>query len=151
MGKPAGRRAPRFFLAHPKSWGVSELEKGVKEARMLLESVAQGKAFVLILGRDYFEQRFKAAGSWPAWALEVAQGTDSLGNQIFDGILIPSSQGGGVVGHATAAIVKNAIAARKPVWEYWDGTWAQVVDIEFLGSEAGMLDSWGLVRREKGE
>jgi len=151
MGKPAGRRAPRFFLAHPKSWGVSELEKAVREAGALLESVAQGKAFVLILGRSYFEQRFKALGSWPAWTLEVAKGTDSLGNQIFDGILIPGSEQGARIGQATAAIVKLALSAHKPVWEFWDGGWAQIVEIQYLGRAEGALDSWGLVRREKGE
>jgi len=103
----------RFFLAHRKACTAAEVEELEMRATALLVGVSKGKPFTVKTGRDYFEERFKACGSWEAWAAEVAQGRGYPDRQpIFNAIIVPDQY----VGSATAKIVSAAIAVGKPVY-----------------------------------
>jgi hypothetical protein len=113
---PKPPRPPlRFFLAHAKSCEDEELDELVEVASKILDGFAKGKPFDLVLGRAYFEARFKACGSWNAWVAEVATGLDyTTRRPIFDAIMVPA----GPVGAATAAMVRKAHAIRKPMFAF---------------------------------
>lgn len=122
------RPPPRFFLAHAKSCNGIELDTWVAAARVLLDRFSKGKPYKLTLGRDHYEARFKQAGSWEAWALEVATGVDYLTRRpVFDAILVPF----GYVGAATATILREAIGATRPVYVFdLQSQWAFVVGVK---------------------
>ena len=103
----------RFFLAHPKSFDDDALEDVASIAHQVLRSFSSGAEFELVLGRDYFNARFKICGSWNAWIQEVAFGTEYLTRQpIFRAILVPAT---GSIGAGTARIVEQSLQARKTV------------------------------------
>jgi len=102
-----------FFLAHAKS--DEDLTVKLEAAKAAVDRVSGGKPYRITLGRDYFEQRFKDAGSWAAWTAEVAQGQDPITRRaIFDGILVPA----GRIGTGTAGIVKKSLEVGKPVFSF---------------------------------
>lgn len=109
---------PRFFLAHSKACADDDLERLVTDASVILDRLAQGQAYNLVLARTWFEARFKACGSWEAWNTEVAQGIDYHSRSpLFRAILIPD----GPIGRATAQIAELAIAAHRPVIAFGPG------------------------------
>jgi hypothetical protein len=127
---------PRFFLAHAKSDDDDRLDQLISSLSGLLDKLSHGKPFDLTLGRAYFEERFKAAGSWEAWALEIAQGVDPiLRTPLFTAIFVPA----GPVGAATARIVEFAVrgAPPRPVFTFdLEGRSARVVGVKKVA------DSW---------
>jgi hypothetical protein len=103
----------RFFLAHPKSFDDDALEDVASIAHQVLRSFSSGAEFELVLGRDYFNSRFKICGSWNAWIHEVAWGVQYLTRQpIFRAVLVPAT---GSIGAGTARIVEESLQARKTV------------------------------------
>jgi|SRR3990172_1238806 len=111
------RKPPRFFLAHAKSCDDAELDRLTKACAKVLDTFAAGRPFDLILGRAYFEARFKEAGSWAAWTAEVANGVDYLTREPnFTAIMIPE----GPIGAGTAKIVEGAVAGNRPVYAFDD-------------------------------
>jgi hypothetical protein len=126
-------RSPRFFLAHAKSCGDEEIEELVKRCSALLDRLSGGKPFDLVSGRAYFEARFKAAGSWQAWADEVAAGVDyTTRAPLFTAIFVPA----GPLGAGTAAIVRRAVAVRRPCFAFdLEGRSAKVVGVRTVDSQ----------------
>ncbi len=113
---------PRFFLAHAKSCTDEDLDRLVGEASAILDRMAEGKAFNLTLAREYFEDRFKAAGSWDAWINEVATGIEyGSRSPLFKAILVPD----GPIGTATAKMIERALAVSKPVVAFKGGLQAR--------------------------
>ena len=99
----------------------------------MLTRVSKGQPFSIVLGRDYFFSRFKAAGSWEAWAREIACGVDYLTRApLFKAILVPH----GPIGAGTAKIVRESLSARKPVFAFDEnGAWAPVRDVVCVDPE----------------
>lgn len=109
---------PRFFLAHSKSADDAELDRLVTACSSLLDRFAKGGPFDLVLGRAYFEARFKELGSWAAWTAEVATGVDYVTRApIFTAIFVPAAP----IGAGTRAIVSAALGIQKPVFAFDDG------------------------------
>lgn len=105
-------QSPRFFLAHAKSASAEDLERYVHDCSAILDRLAQGQTYDLVLARAYWEARFKACGSWAAWCAEVASGMDpATRNPLFRAIMVPL----GPVGAATAKIVEGALVAHRHV------------------------------------
>jgi len=105
----------RFFLAHPKSDRAETIAERLVLAHAVVSKVAAGRPFTIVAGRDYFEERFKAAGSWEAWAYEVAAGVSYQTREpLFDVILVPSF----TCGAGTAKILQMALSARKPCFVF---------------------------------
>jgi hypothetical protein len=103
---------PRFFLAHAKSCTDADLDELIVDASKILDRLADGRAFNVTLGREFYEARFKACGSWEAWCNEVATGVEyGSRSPLFKAILVPD----GGIGAATAKIVEAALGAKKPV------------------------------------
>lgn len=119
---------PRFFLAHPKSYGDEDLKRWGNAAALLLNRLGGGKPYALVLGRDHHAARFKACGSWESWALEVATGIDYLTRQpTFTAILVPAD----AVGAGTAKLLEFALGGRRPCYTFdVKARWAIVVGIK---------------------
>jgi len=113
-----------FFLAHRKDAADPELVALSNILVRLLDKIAKGQPYRIVLGRDYFERRFKSCGSWESWAREVATGVEFLSHSpIFNAIFVPARP----VGAGTVKIVELAIAGRKPVFAFGDECGATVV------------------------
>ena len=106
----------RWFLAHRKS-----------EDRMVENWVAQLRDKVLktegwttsvTAGRDDYNQKARAVGSWDAWCLDVAQRQDYRGNPAYHGVVFPYI-GESVVGRATYLILMNFLGRGKYAYA-WD-------------------------------
>ena len=106
----------RWFLAHRKS-----------EDRMVENWVAQLRDKVLktegwttsvTAGRDDYNQKARAVGSWDAWCLDVAQRQDYRGNPAYHGLVFPYI-GESVVGRATYLILMNFLGRGKYAYA-WD-------------------------------
>jgi hypothetical protein len=132
---------PRFFLAHSKACGEPELDELKRIAPVALEVLSKGQPFEVVMGRDYFNARFKAAGSWNAWTREVATATSYLTREpIFKAILVPQ----GPIGAGTAKIVQEALAVRKPVFTFdRSGKWTRIVGLEV--KNADWQSGWNLL------
>lgn len=123
---PIDPSVKRFFLAHPKSYGDGEIEAACRRAQIALAAVSKGKPFVITPGRAFYEQRFKAAGSWEAWTREVATGVDPVTRApIFHAILVPGTG----CGAGTARMVEHAISAGKPVFSFDEAGARRVVRV----------------------
>jgi hypothetical protein len=131
---------PRFFLAHSKACGELELDELRRIATVALEVLSKGQPFEVVMGRDYFNARYKAAGSWNAWTREVAASVSYLTREpIFKAILVPQ----GPIGAGTAKIVQEALAVRKPVFSFdREGKCIQIVGLEVKNS-ANWQGGWG--------
>lgn len=131
----------RFFLAHAKSDSIEVIDQYVAIARGCLEPVSKGEPFEITTGRDYFELRFKACGSWDAWASEVGSGLSfTTRKPIFDGYMVPSAR----VGAGTARIVEHALSSRKPVFLFrGDGAVARVLAVKLI-DRGNFQEGWQL-------
>jgi hypothetical protein len=126
-------RAPRFFLAHAKSCDDEELDRLVGACSSILDRISGGKPFDLVLGRAYYEARFKACGSWAAWTDEVAMGLDYATREpLFAAIFVPA----GPLGAATAAIVRKACVTGRPCFAFdGEGKSARVTDVRTVDAK----------------
>ena len=122
----------RFFLAHSKR--DNAIEERIAQARLAVDPLSKGKPYTIVAGRDFFNERFKEAGSWPAWTSLVATGVDFATRvPLFHAILVPM----GDIGAGTAEIVKKSIEAGKPVLAFKD----QVV-FKVTGVVHEVADDW---------
>lgn len=135
----------RFFLAHSKACGDLEIDELRRTATLMLGVLARGQPFEVVMGRDYFHARFKAAGSWNAWAQEVATAVSYVTREpVFKAILVPE----GPIGAGTAKIVKEALGVRKPVFSFdRRGNWTRVVGLEVKNSD-DWQGGWALLKNE---
>ena len=100
----------RIFFAHPKSMNDDEIDWWSREiARML----ADGTDIISVTtGRDDFRQYSMGAGSFTAWAKEVAARKDmSTGKLYYDAFVSVNAY----VGRATADILRVALNVGTPV------------------------------------
>ena len=136
----------RFFLAHSKACGDPELVELRRVATLMLGVLSRGQHFEVVMGRDYFHARFKAAGSWDAWSHEVATAVSYVTREpIFKAILIPE----GPIGAGTAKIVREALGVRKPVFSFdRSGKWTRIVGLEVKNSD-DWQGGWGLLQDER--
>jgi hypothetical protein len=136
---------PRFFLAHSKSCGELELDELRRIATVALTALSKGQPFEIVMGRDYFNARYKAAGSWNAWTREVATATSYVTREpIFKAILVPQ----GPIGAGTAKIVQEALAVRKPVFSFdREGKWTRIVALE-VKDTGSWQDGWNLLTEQ---
>jgi hypothetical protein len=132
----------RFFIAHSKACGDLEIDELRRITTVMLGVLSRGQPFEVVMGRDYFHARFKAAGSWDAWTREIATAVSYLTREpIFKAILVPE----GPVGAGTAKIVKEALAVRKPVFTFdRSGKWTRVLGLEVKNSD-DWKDGWSLL------
>lgn len=121
------KHPPRFLLAHQKACDDDAIEALVSTASKMLDKLSGGKPYDLVTGRAYYEARFKACGSWEAWAQEIATGIDYLTRRpTFTAILVPA----GGVGSGTAKMIEYALGARRPVYCFQQGgQWGIVVGL----------------------
>ena len=135
---------PRFFLAHSKAADDQELEQLVSALSGLLDRFSQGKPYDLVLGRAYFEARFKECGSWDAWTMEVAQGIDYATREpTFKAIFVPVA--GEAIGAGTARIVDFALKGNRRVIAFdLEGKSARVVGLKRV-SGGTWQNGWTLV------
>lgn len=102
----------RFFLAHAKGDDDARIRDLLETARTAVGRFAREAPYKITTGRDFFDRRFKGAGSWEAWTREVATGIDrATFEPLFHGILVPA----GPVGAGTSRIIEHALTARKLV------------------------------------
>ena len=124
----------RWFLAHRKS-----------EDRMVENWVAQLRDKVLkteggttsvTAGRDDYNQKARAVGSWDAWCLDVAQRQDYRGNPAYHGVVFPYI-GETVVGRATYLILMNFLGQGKYVygWDVMSGGLYTIESIEVIDAD----------------
>jgi hypothetical protein len=120
----------RFFLAHAKDDETDRIEMMKTVARGAVEKAAHGETFEIVPGRDHFAARFKACGSWDAWAAEVATGVHHITREpLFHGFLLPALR----VGAGTAKIVEFALRTRKPCFVFkGDGKVARVIAVQLV-------------------
>lgn len=105
----------RFLLLHPKSADEDEIRGLVSSALAILTPLSRGRPFELMTGREFFDLRFKAAGSWDAWANEAGAGVNPITREpLFHGFLVPGSR----VGAGTARVVAAALMAGKRVFVF---------------------------------
>jgi hypothetical protein len=123
----------RFCLLHAKSDDDERITRLLATATAAVERASKGQPFQIVPGRDQFNARFKACGSWDAWATEVAAGVDYATRQpLFHGFLVPSNR----VGAGTAKIVEGALAARKPVFVFrGDSSVAKVLAVQCIDAK----------------
>ncbi len=124
---------PRFFLAHSKACTDTDLDDLVADASKILDRLADGRAFAITLGREFYEARFKACGSWESWCNEVATGIEyGSRSPLFKAILVPD----GGIGSATARIVEAALGAKKPVIAFRGTAARRVVGVTRVDAKA---------------
>lgn len=114
---------PRIFLAHPISLSDTALTELKAEVQKLVARYAMDPNAVpeVVLGRDDYNERFAACGSWDNWIKEAAEGviTSFAGQEprYLAYIVGPDA----TVGKATAQILIRAIAQGKQVALLRDG------------------------------
>jgi len=127
----------RFFLAHSKR--DNAIEERIAQARTAMDTFAQGKPYTVVAGRDFFNERFKEAGSWPAWTSLVATGVDfATRAPLFHAILVPH----GAVGAGTAEIIRKSIEAGKPVLAFGRIAAADFCIYKVTGVVHEVADDW---------
>jgi len=143
---PQDHSPSKFFIAHSKACGDLEIDELRRITTVMLGVLARGQPFEIVMGRDYFHARFKAAGSWDAWSHEVATAVSYITREpIFKAILVPE----GSIGAGTAKIVKEALAVRKPVFTFnRGGQWTRIVGVEVKNSD-DWQGGWGLLQDER--
>jgi len=130
--------APRFFLAHSKACTDADLDELVSDVSKILDRLADGRAFNITLGREFYAARFAACGSWDAWCAEVATGVEyGSRSPLFKAILVPD----GGIGAATARIVEAALGAKKTVIAF-KGTTARRVSRVVRVDAKNWVNGW---------
>ena len=100
----------RIFFAHPKSMPDDEIDWWAREIKRLL---ADGPEIIEVTsGRDDFQRYAMGAGSFTAWAKEVAARKDmSTGKLYYDAFVSVNAY----IGRATADILRVALNVGTPV------------------------------------
>lgn len=100
----------RIFFAHPKSMSDEDIEWWT---RTIITMLADGKGDLSVTpGRDDFQRYAMGAGSFTAWAKEVASRKDmSTGKPFYDAFVSVNAY----IGRATADILGVALNIGTPV------------------------------------
>jgi hypothetical protein len=100
----------RIFFAHPKSMEDGDIDWWSREiTRMLTDGT---EIIEVTSGRDDYQRYAVGAGSFSAWAREVAERRDmATGKRYYDGFVSVNAY----VGRATADILRVALNAGTPV------------------------------------
>lgn len=106
----------RWFLAHRKSEDI-HVENWVAQLRDTV-LVTPGWTTKVTAGREDYNLKARAVGSWDAWCLDVAKRCDYRGNPAYHGVIFPYI-GESVVGRATYLILMNFLGQGKYVYA-WD-------------------------------
>lgn len=124
----------RWFLAHRKSedrlvetWTAALRDKVLH---------TPGWEVSVTSGRDDYNAKARAVGSWDAWCLDVAERCDYRGNPAYHGVIFPYI-GESVVGRATYLILMNFISKGKYVyaWDVMSGGLYPIKSLEIIDSE----------------
>ena len=100
----------RIFFAHPKSMPDDEIDWWVKTIEQMLSDGSDRAA--VTSGRDDFQRYAMGAGSFTAWAKEVAARKDmSTGKLYYDAFVSVNAY----IGRATADILRVALNVGTPV------------------------------------
>jgi hypothetical protein len=100
----------RIFFAHPKSMEDGDIDWWSREIKRML---TDGTEIIEVTsGRDDYQRYAVGAGSFSAWAREVAERRDmATGKRYYDGFVSVNAY----VGRATADILRVALNAGTPV------------------------------------
>jgi hypothetical protein len=120
----------RFLLTHAKTDDGDRLSSLLSVANAAVARASGGRPFQIVLGRDFFEARFKSSGSWDAWCEEAATGVDYATRlPHFNGFLVPTTR----FGAGTGRILQRALAVRKPCFVFrGDSTVARVQTVTLV-------------------
>ena len=102
----------RVFLAHAKGHADDTHIQGVVSEVPRVFPGAQA-----VLAVDAWRQSFASAGSWDAWAEDVAVGRDWQGVPNYDAFIVFTEY----VGRSTSQILTRALAVPKPIIYYPKG------------------------------
>jgi hypothetical protein len=103
----------RVFLAHPKALSDEEIDALRDQTRAQLSAVLTDRTVVVTPGRDEHAATFRRAGTWDAWARDVACGIEyGTGEVRYHAFVVAPDPG---VGRATEGIIRHALAAGKPI------------------------------------
>lgn len=101
----------RVFFAHPKSMQDDEIDHWVADLRRMFHE-AEGQPVEIVPGRDDFAKYAVGAGSFTAWAREVAVRKDmTTGKAYYSAFASVNAY----VGRATADILSVALNNGSPV------------------------------------
>ena len=108
----------RIFVAHAKGESDEGLIVMRDQITQALRKAFGAREPAVTLGRDDYAAHFQRAGSWDAWAREVATAVHPTTREPrYHGIVVPATR----VGAATQAIVGQALGMGKPVLLFLDG------------------------------
>lgn len=129
----------KLFLAH-KKYPEEEQARGEQEiARFrqeVIEALSGREDLVLVNARTFFEERFKAAGSWNAWCKEIATGTDYLTREpYFDGVVVPEGETFPRFAAGTGKIVECCLEAQKPCLLLMGGRLIPIASVKNIDPE----------------
>jgi hypothetical protein len=103
----------RVFLAHPKALGDTEIDALRDQTHAHLSAVLTDRTVIVTPGRDEHAATFRRAGTWDAWARDVARGVEyGTGEARYHAFVVAPSAD---IGRATEGIIRHALAAGKPV------------------------------------
>lgn len=103
----------RVFLAHPKALSDEEIDALRDQTHAQLSAVLTDRTVVVTPGRDEHAATFRRAGTWDAWARDVARGVEyGTGEARYHAFVVAPDPG---VGRATEGIIRHALAAGKPI------------------------------------
>jgi len=121
----------RIFIAHAKGDSEASLFELREQITLALRKAFPSREAKVTLGRDDHAKNFQRAGSWDAWAREVATAVHPTTREPrYHGIVVPgvrSMEGNpfAAVGAATQGIVAHALGIGKPVLIYSNGSLTQ--------------------------
>lgn len=101
------------FLAHPKALDDETIDALCERTRALLSAALPDRAVRVVPGRDDYNATFRRAGTWNAWARDVACGIEYGTGAPRYSVLVVAPDAS--VGKATETILRLALQAGKPV------------------------------------
>lgn len=131
----------RALFLHAKAMSDEDIDLNCSMLKTKLENENFENVSV-VSGRDDFKDNAATAGGWQGWPRDLISRTDSETYEPFyDLFVVP----GKTCGKGTAAIVKLALEAERPV-VWWDSedTFYEVAECAFLGDNKNFWSGWEL-------
>ena len=115
----------RIFLAHGKGDDADELQ-------LKLYVKLSGQPYEITTGKDDYEARFQACGTWDAWTESVARGR-YMGAPRYHAFIVPWGTAKSI-GKATMQIITAALIAGKRcyAWDVSTNTFQKIVSVEAI-------------------
>ena len=125
----------RLLILHKKTDPIEQIDAWAKQLEALAEATpGMSKHYSIASAREDYGSKAASAGSFEAWARDVAVGIDPQTRQPrYDWFIVV---GNGSMGKITAQIVKLALQRSAPV--YWlgpDGICRKVAKVEWAGGQ----------------